>query len=271
MQQNITNIKTNVNRSIGEIELSAATNSIITACGSLGEKFELLYERKMYSVIAQDIVSSSLNKLACSGAELAGFSEYIKTDSKEVAEIIEREIASELKKYNCAEMSVKIEKGDNPSVCGFALGVNPAAKSPVESGDIVVGLASNGLHFNGYSHLEGLSEEEIFDALKPAYNYYSDVMNLYQNSKIKLGVNITKGGIYNCINKVLPKGLTADLNLKHILEQPIFNRLKELNEENFYTVFNAGIGFCLITDRASNEIFFEDCQKYDPIVLGVIE
>ena len=97
MQQNITNIKTNINRSVGVIELTERTNSIITACGSLGEKFELLYKREMYSVIAQDIVSASLNKLACTGAEFVGFSEYIKTDTREIAEIIEREISSELK------------------------------------------------------------------------------------------------------------------------------------------------------------------------------
>ena len=274
MQQNITNIKTNINRSVGTIQLQEHTNGIVTACGSLGSKFEMLYKREMYSEIAQDIVSSALNKLACTGAKLIGFSEYIKTDSKEIAEIIEREISSEIKKYNCEEMSVKIETGNtgiNNSVCGFALGINPIEKEEIVSGDIVVGLASNGLHFNGYEYLEGFDERDIIETLKPAYNYYNDIMELYKNSKIKLGVNITKGGIYHCLNKVLPKGLTADLNLKHILKQPVFEKLRETTGNEFYSLFNAGIGYCLITDRASNEIFFEECQKYDPIVLGVIQ
>lgn len=278
MQQNITNIKTNINRSVGTIRLKDSANEIVTACGSLGSKFEMLYERKMYSEIAQDIVSSALNKLACTGATLVGFSEYIKTDSKEISEIIEREISSELKKYNCEEMSVKIENagangvnGINNSVCGFALGINPIEKEEIISGDIVIGLASNGLHFNGYEYIKDFDPKDIVEALKPAYNYYNDIMTLYRNSKIKLGVNITKGGIYHCLNKVLPKGLTADLNLKHILKQPVFETLKETTGNEFYSLFNAGIGYCLITDRASNEIFFEECQKYDPIVLGVIQ
>ena len=277
--KNITNINCNINRSVGQVKLNGIDiNSIVTAFSGLGEKTNLLVKHNMYSTLAKDIVSSSFNKLASTGADIIGFSQYLLSDEKPASEEVEKELALELKKYNCSSMSVKIEQsGDNSAFCGLALGVNSIQKEEIVSGDIVIGLASDGLHFNGYEKVSALykggflSDEEYKDTLKPALNYYYDVIDLYKKNKIKLGVNITKGGIYTCLNKVLPKGLKADLNLKHIPPQPIFEKLKDLTGDEFYNIFNGGIGFCLIAERACDEIFFKECQKYNPIILGVIE
>lgn len=279
INQNITNINCNVNRSVGQIRLNGTgVSSIVSAVSGLGEKTNLLLKKGMYSTLAKDIVSSSFNKLASTGADIMGFSQYILSADKSVAEEVERELALELKKYNCSSMSVKTEhSGDNSAFCGIALGINSVQKEEIVEGDIIIALSSDGLHFNGYEKVDALykggffTDEEYEDALKPALNYYYDVIDLYKKDKIKLGVNITKGGIYNCLNKVLPKGLKADLNLKHIPPQPIFDKLKELAGDEFYSTFNAGIGFCLIAERASDEVFFKECQKYNPIILGVIK
>lgn len=278
-KKNITNINCKINRSIGMVALNGVEiNSLITATSGLAEKTNLLYKNRMFETLAKDIVSSSFNKLACTGADIIGFSEYLLGENEEDTYELENLLALELKKYNCSQMSVKIEhSGKNTAFNGIALGINSVQKEEITSGDIVVGLASNGLHFSGFEKVQELyekdllTEDEYFESLKPAYNYYYDIIDLYKKGKIKLGVNITKGGIYTCLNKVLPKGLNADLNLKHIPPQPIFDKLKELTGDDFYNTFNAGIGFCLITERASDDIFFKECQKYDPIVLGVIE
>ena len=276
IMENITNITTNINRSVAQIETNKAT-SVVTACSGLGEKSEFYLERNMYVELAKDLIASTFNKLACSGAEIAGFSEYLLTKDKSVSEIIEREISCELKKYNCPQMSVRTEfSAQNSAFCGMALGLNAPEKQEIVSGDIVIGFESSGLHVNGFSKINELyksgllTEEDVLDCLTVSYNYYPEVVELYQKGKIKLGINISKGGIYNCLNKVLPKGLTMDLNLKHIAPQPLFNKLRDLTGDEFYDTFNCGIGFCLIAERACDEIFFQASQKYNPIVLGVI-
>lgn len=275
--ENITNITTNINRSVAQIETNNAT-SVVTACSGLGQKSEFYIERKMYTELAKDLVASCMNKLACSGAKLAGFSEYLLSKNKSEIDAIEREIAAELKNYNCPQMSVRTEYSDiNSAFCGVALGINATNKEDIVSGDIIIGLESSGLHVNGFSKIKELynsgilSEEDITTCLKESYNYYPEVTELMETGKIKTGINISKGGINYCIEKVLPKGLKADLNLKHISSQPIFEKLKEITGDEFYNLFNAGIGFCLITERACDEIFFQSCKKYNPIVLGVIE
>ena len=274
--ENITNITTNINRSVAQIDVNNVS-SVVTACSGLGEKSEFYIERKMYSELAKDLVASTLNKLVCSGAQLAGFSEYILSGDKVVAEIIEREIAVELKKLNCPQMSVRTEYSDiNNAFCATAVGINAPQKQEIVSGDIVVGFESSGLHVNGFSKIKELYRDgeidnnDIMSYLKVSYNYYPEVIELYNKNKIKLGVNISKGGIYYCLNQVLPKGLSVDLNLKHIAPQPVFEKLKNLTGDDFFSTFNGGIGFCLIADRASDEIFFKESRKYNPIVLGVV-
>jgi phosphoribosylaminoimidazole (AIR) synthetase len=101
---------------------------------------------------------------------------------------------------------------------------------------------------------------------KPCYEDFAR-----KKGKIKDCANITAGGIYANLNRILPKGLKANLNLKHIPNQPIYQKLYEICGDEIFDVFNAGIGFCMVAERACNEIFFEDCQKYNPIILGVIE
>lgn len=275
--ENITSITTNLNRSVSQID-TKQTSSIVTACSGLGVKSEFYLERKMYKELAQDIVASTFNKLACSGAEVVGFSQYLLSKDKTTTDIIELEIGSELKKYNCKQMSVRTEFSDsNSAFCGLALGIDPVEKQEIVSGDIVIGLKSSGLHVNGFSKIKELyktnqlTEDELLECLKVSYNYYPEIFDLYKNGKIKLGINISKGGILYCLNKVLPKGLNADLNLKHISIEPIFEKLKDITGDEFYNIFNGGIGFCMIAERASDEIFFQECQKYQPIVLGVIQ
>ena len=259
---------------------------LVTSCNSVGSKISALYERKLYKTIALDLAAANLNELACSGCRAVGFADYITADNSSNNDgitQIRKELNTILKEYNCPILGGQIREDDyvikenNIDICGFALGINPISKPKIVSGDIVVGLSSNGLHITGFSlvrklYLEGrLTEEEYCACLAPSYIYYKEVVNLFKQQKIKDCVNITCGGIYGSVNRILPKGLKADLNLKHIPPQPIFNKIKELCPDEFYNIFNAGIGFCLIAERASNEIFFEDCKKFNPIVLGVIE
>ena len=277
--ENITNINCNSNRSVAQIGINDNISTLITAVSGLGEKAEFLLDRKMYSTIAKDLISSVFNKVAGIGGSIIGVSEYLLTKDKSVSEIIDRELSIELKRLNCPQLSVRLETSDRYSAFNAtAVAKNSIINKPIVSGDIVIGLASSGLHVNGFSLIKELyykgklTEADMTDILQPSYNYYPEVVDLIKKEKIKLGVNITKGGIYYCLNKVLPKGLKADLNLKHIPHQPVFDKLKTITEENeFYTAFNAGIGFCLIAERACDEIFFQACRKYEPIVLGVIE
>jgi len=268
------------------INTAESVKSIVTSCNSIGSKISDLYERKLYKTIAVDLAAANLNELACSGCRAAGFADYFAANNlynNDGLQCIKDELQNILDEYDCPALGGQLREDEsvirenNIDVCGFAIGINPVHKPEIVSGDIVVGLSSNGIHTTGFSlvkklYLEGkLTEEEYIKCLEPSFIYYREVLNLFETKKIKDAVNITCGGIYGSLNKILPKGLKADLNLKHIPHQPVFDKLKEICPDIFYEIFNAGIGFCLIAERATNEVFFGECKKFNPIVLGVIE
>lgn len=287
LENNIKNINSNISRFAGVVNITQTdcVTGLATTCDGIGSKVMTLYERKLYNNIAKDLIAVNMNNLACSGAKLVGFSDYIavnKLESDAITGIV-NELNIELQKYNCpllggetSEVNSLITK-NQMDICGFSIGINPIKKEKIVSGDIVIGLSSSGIHTNGFSlirklyHEGQLTDADLNECLKPSHNYYNEIIDLYNKGKIKDCANITAGGIYANLNRILPKGLKANLNLKHIPKQPIYEKLYQICGDEMYDVFNAGIGFCMVAERASNEIFFEDCQKYNPIVLGVIE
>lgn len=260
----------------------------VTCCDGIGSKIIPLYEHKLYKTIGIDVVAANLNDLVCSGASAIGFVDYLavnKLDNDAVFEIV-KHIDEELQKCNCkllggetSEISELISQG-NIDISGFAVGLvqdgRELNKNNVNENDVVIGLCSSGIHANGFSlirklHKENqLTEREFEACLAPTFIYYNCVSELVEKGLIKSCANITGGGILSNLLRVIPENLAVDLDFDKIPPQPIFRKLKEICGDEFWEVFNAGVGFCLIADEKSVDAVFEICKEFSPFVLGKI-
>lgn len=260
----------------------------VTCCDGIGSKIIPLYEHKLYKTIAIDVVAANLNDLICSGASAIGFVDYLavnKLDSDAVFQIV-KSISEELNKCNCtllggetSEINELITQ-DNIDISGFAVGLIKEgcelSKNNVRENDVVIGFCSSGIHANGFSlirklHKEGLlNESEFKTCLNPSHIYYNCVSKLIENGLIKSCANITGGGILSNLLRAIPENLAVDLDFDKIPPQPIFNKLKEICGEEFFEVFNAGVGFCLIADEKNVDAVFEICKEFSPFIFGRI-
>jgi len=262
---------------------------LVTCCDGIGSKIIPLYEKKMYKTIAIDVVAANLNDLACSGATAVGFVDYLavnKLESDAVFEIIQG-IDEELKKCNCkllggetSEISELITP-NNIDISGFAIGLikdgSEFDKKNVAEYDVLIGLCSSGIHANGFSLIrklykeKQLSDEEFETCLAPSNIYYNCVLELVQKKLVKACANITGGGILANLVRSIPYNLSLKLDFDKIPSQKVFEKLKDICGEEFYEVFNAGVGFCLIADEKHKEEIFEICKEFKPFVFGRIE
>ena len=265
------------------VSITVDTNEISMVNSSLGIKADLLFQDKLNDIIVSDIVNSTLNKLACYGSEILSFSYNIsaKNPNSEQIEMISNEIKNELSKYGCNKVVKNIvETGyniDKFDINSTAVGKIIKEKADIVSGDIIIGLTTDKMHLGLYTHLldkyrEGLiSIDDFKNCLKPSLNYYNEIISLYKKNKIKSCVYIDAKDIHEQLKDFLPKELKCDINIRHIPHQPVIDKLCQAENINYYEKYSSGICCCLITDKASNEIFFEDCKKFNPFVLGTID
>jgi phosphoribosylformylglycinamidine cyclo-ligase len=152
-------------------------------------------------------------------------------------------------------------------LAGFAVGILDKAKAidntSIKEGDIIVGLASSGFHSNGYSFLrkifEGKLDKFAKTLLTPTRIYVPQVLAaLAAGVAIKGMVHITGGGFYDNIPRVLPKGLGAVIDKSKFPKVPAIEALREfiaaqslsIDEDELYRVFNMGVGYIFVIDKA---------------------
>ena len=230
--------------------------SVSGICG----KLKPLYERQMFDTIAKDLVAINMNKFAAAGKVLKGFSCYLGMNSPEIIKSLKNELA----KYDCELTNYKFSDINNIEISATAIGYQIYEKQPILSGDIIIAFKSSGLHTCGFSRLSEIKDEY----LTPTFNYYNEVMQLFEKGLIKDAIPITHG-IEKGLKKIISKDIM--LNLQHIPEQKVFEELKEQFGDNIYNYFNGGVGFCIVTDMAHSDFFTGDCAKFDPFVIGYIK
>ena len=140
-----------------------------------------------------------------------------------------------------AEMPGTYEKGKF-DIAGFAVGVVDGNKilykEKIKNNDLVLAVPSSGLHSNGYSLVRYLLQQKKInikknkflksELLKPTKIYVKEIINLINKNLINSCANITGGGLSDNIKRVIPKNLTAEINLKNIKTLKIFKWLKEM-------------------------------------------
>jgi len=236
-----------------------------------------------------------VNDLIVQGAKPLLFLDYIsinKINLKKLKAII-RGIVKGCKISDCelvggetAEMPGTYEKGKF-DIAGFSVGVVDEKKildqKKIKENNLILGIPSNGVHSNGYSLVRYILKKKKInlkknkflkkELLKPTKIYVKEVLNLIKNNLINGCANITGGGLSDNIKRVIPEGLTADINLNKIKTKKIFSWLKKNNikDQEMLKTFNCGVGFCLVIEPKNlikvKKLF---TKEYKPYVIGKI-
>jgi len=255
---------------------------VLVACtDGVGTKVKLACELRIYDTVGIDCVAMNVNDLIVQGAEPLIFLDYLglhRIIPEQTASIIDGvakgcELAGcALIGGECAEMPDIYQPGDF-DIAGFAVGVVELSRAMdpmrVEKGDVIVALASSGVHSNGYTLVRKIIEtsglrldrrhEELGAGtlgevlLAPTRIYAKPIVKLlggYQRKKVVSGMaHITGGGLPGNVCRALPSKLDARIDLASWTPPPIFEFLQRhgnVEREEMFRVFNMGIGYTLI-------------------------
>ncbi|MGJ8623930.1 MAG: phosphoribosylformylglycinamidine cyclo-ligase [Yoonia sp.] len=250
---------------------------LVAATDGVGTKLRIAIDTGNVDTIGIDLVAMCVNDLVCQGAEPLFFLDYFATGKLELdaaTRIIEG-IAAGCEASGCAliggetaEMPGMYHDGDF-DLAGFAVGaMERGAELPagVVAGDVLLGLASDGVHSNGYSlvrrivEVSGLSWDDpapFADAtlgealLAPTRLYVKQALDAVRAGGVHALAHITGGGLTENLPRVLPEGLGAKIDLDAWELPPVFQWLAqtgEMAEAEMLKTFNAGIGMVLAVD-----------------------
>lgn len=261
----------------GLVEISKKYREPVLVSGTdgVGTKLKLAFELNRHDTVGIDLVGMSVNDILVQGAEPLFFLDYFacgKLDVDTATKVI-KGIAAGCEQAGCAliggetaEMPDMYPAGEY-DLAGFAVGVveksNIITGEDIRPGDIVLGLASNGAHSNGYSlvrkiialmqpdlHAKFDGERTLADCLMaPTRIYVKPLLALMQNLPVKGMAHITGGGLLENVPRILPPDVTAVLDGLAWQTPRIFNWLREqgnVEQQEMYRTFNCGIGMVII-------------------------
>ena len=255
---------------------------LVASTDGVGTKLKLAIQAKRFDTIGQDLVAMCVNDIVVQGAEPLFFLDYYATAKLKVDEaaIVIEGIARACKDSGCAliggetaEMPGLYAAGDF-DLAGFAVGaVERKAVLPktetMRAGDVLIGVASSGVHSNGYSLVRKvvarakakLAAPAPFDKtsslasalLTPTRLYVKSALAAIKAGGVKGLSHITGGGVTENLPRVLPKGLDAEIDLASWALPPVFAWLAEeakLDETEMLRTFNCGIGLIAVASKA---------------------
>ncbi|MGW9856474.1 phosphoribosylformylglycinamidine cyclo-ligase [Staphylococcus hominis] len=250
---------------------------LVSGTDGVGTKLKLAIDNNKHDTIGIDAVAMCVNDILTTGAEPLYFLDYIATN-KVVPEVIEQIVKgvsdgceathTALIGGETAEMGEMYHEGEY-DLAGFAVGAVEKDEyidgSGVEEGQIIIGLASNGIHSNGYSLVRRLIKEsginlnDSFDGstyldifLAPTQLYVKPILALKEKVQIKGMNHITGGGFYENIPRGLPKGLAAKIDTQSFPTPKVFEWLQQqadIETSEMYNIFNMGIGYTVIVNK----------------------
>lgn len=276
---------------------------VLVACtDGVGTKVHLASEMKTYDTVGIDLVAMSVNDLIVQGAEPLLFLDYIAVHKVEQGMLYDilQGVTRGCELARCAllggetaEMNDLYKPGDF-DLAGFAVGVVELKRAMdatrVEPGDVVLGLASSGVHSNGYSLVRKVVKHAKLDLhkvypdldpertlgqvlLEPTRIYVDPVVRLQRQYKVKKIVtgmaHITGGGLAGNLERALHEGVDAVIDRKAWEVPPVFRFLQQhggIAEEEMEKVFNMGIGYCLIVRPHFADAAVEKLRKFGETV-----
>jgi phosphoribosylformylglycinamidine cyclo-ligase len=251
---------------------------LVSGTDGVGTKLKIAFLTDKHDTVGIDCVAMCVNDIVCSGAEPLFFLDYIalgKNRPENVANIV-KGVADGCVMSGCALVGGETAEmpGFYPEneydIAGFAVGIVDKSKmidgKSIKEGDKLIGLASSGIHSNGYSlvrkvlnpnkdkmgeYISSLGTTLGEELLKPTKIYVKTIIDLKDRFHIKGISHITGGGFIENIPRMMPEGLRVKITRGTWPVLPIFELLQKLGnmqERDIYNTFNMGIGMVLAVD-----------------------
>ncbi|RUS67560.1 Phosphoribosylformylglycinamidine cyclo-ligase [Saezia sanguinis] len=257
---------------------------LVSGTDGVGTKLRLAFEWQMHDTVGIDLVAMSVNDVLVQGAEPLFFLDYFacgKLDVDTAAAVI-KGIAQGCELSGCAliggetaEMPGMYPEGEY-DLAGFAVGVVEKSKiitgQHVQPGDVILGLASNGVHSNGFSLVRKIIERAANNlpqqldgkpfkeaVMAPTRLYVKSVLAALAKHpvpQIKAMAHITGGGLIENLPRVFPQGMGAQLRKGSWPQSELFAWLQQtanLDDHEFFRTFNAGIGMAIVVAASAAE------------------
>jgi phosphoribosylformylglycinamidine cyclo-ligase len=270
---------------------------LVMATDGVGTKLRIAIDSGIMDTVGIDLVAMCVNDLIVQGANPLAFLDYYATGQLDVDQAVSviSGIAEGCKIAGCAlvggetaEMPGMYSKGDI-DLAGFAVGAVERGQQlpkPVKPGDVIIGLASSGIHSNGFSLVRRITygmdllspspwEENRTLAqslLVPTRTYVRNVMVLARSRMISAAAHITGGGLASNVERVLSPGVVAEIDLLWPPPEPFrWLSLKgQVSDDEMLRVFNCGIGMVVIVPESDLEMamYILEGLGENPSVLG---
>ncbi|HOE18284.1 MAG TPA: phosphoribosylformylglycinamidine cyclo-ligase [Syntrophorhabdaceae bacterium] len=253
---------------------------LVSSTDGVGTKVKIAILSGKHDTVGIDLVGMSVNDILTLGAKPFFFLDYYACNSIEenVYKSVIAGICDGCEMAGCAliggetaEMPSMYHEGEY-DLAGFAVGIVEKERiidgSRISENDSIIGLASNGLHSNGFSlvrkvffdvrhfdidaEIEGIKGKLYEELLKPTRIYVKPVLGTLESLDIKGMVHITGGGLPGNIKRIIPEGLCASIGHSQERIPDIFKLIMELGNielQEMYSTFNMGVGFVLIVGK----------------------
>jgi phosphoribosylformylglycinamidine cyclo-ligase len=270
---------------------------LVSSADGVGTKLKIAFQTGRHNTIGEDLVNHCVNDIAVQGAVPLFFLDYFaigKLEARVAGQVIEG-VARGCRNNGCAliggetaEMPGLYQPGEY-DLAGFIVGAvernQMLTGKTIRAGDVLLGLASNGLHTNGYS----LARKLLFEVaghrldhgladelLRVHRSYLKPIRSLIDARMLKGAANITGGGITDNLPRILPEGLAARVDVSAWTIPPIFERLRKIGNielADYRRTFNLGIGMILVVAkrnvakaRATLALLGEPCAEIGEVV-----
>jgi len=275
-----------------ELDLEGITKPVlVSGTDGVGTKLKLAFMLDKHDTVGIDCVAMCVNDIICCGAKPLVFLDYIAVGKNfpEKVEQIVSGVAEGCVQSGCALIGGETAEMpgfypiDEYDLAGFSVGVVDKSKivdqNSQKAGDVLIALASSGVHSNGFSLVRKVFDIEKCDLssnydmlekslgetlLTPTIIYVKPILSLLEEVNVKSISHITGGGFYENIPRSLPEGLSAKIDRSAVKVLPIFELIaKEGNipERDMFNTFNMGVGMIVAVDKADAQKAIENLKK----------
>lgn len=256
---------------------------LVSGTDGVGTKLKLAFLQDKHDSVGQDCVAMCVNDIACMGANPLFFLDYLavgKNVPEKIADIV-KGVADGCVMAGCALIGGETAEmpgfypEDEYDLAGFSVGIVDKEKivdgSNIKAGDTLIGIASSGVHSNGFSLVRsvfGLNDEDAKERLQKRYDelggtlgetlitptriYVKTLLSLIEQFEIKGISHITGGGFYENIPRMMTDGLTAKIEKAAVPVLPVFEVMAKtgnIPERDMFNTFNMGVGMCVAVDK----------------------
>ena len=286
------------------LDLTGITEPVlVSGTDGVGTKIKLAMMLDKHDTIGIDCVAMCANDIICCGAKPLFFLDYIacgKNHPEKIADIVGG-VAEGCVRAGCALIGGETAEHpglmpeDDYDLAGYCTGVVDKSKiinnETMQEGDVVIALASSGVHSNGFSLVRKVFDIENADLttpvaelggqslgetlLTPTKLYVKSVLALLEKVTVRGISHITGGGFYENIPRSIPDGLGAKIDKSAVKVLPIFELIAKtgnISERDMYNTFNMGVGMSIVVPAAEVELALSILREQgeDAYVIGEI-